>query len=49
MKALEKAYVFIFRNTVKAVNPIKRRIIKTECKVHKFINNKSIIILKNDG
>jgi phospholipase C len=30
-------------------NPIKKRIIKTECEVHKFINKQGLVILKNDG
>lgn len=34
---------------LKAFNPIKKRILKTECQVHKFINHQSISILKNDG
>lgn len=49
MNTLEKSYSFVFKNVLKAVNPIKKRIMKTECKVHKFINNQSIIILRNDG
>ena len=31
------------------VNPIKKKIIKTHCIVHKFINIQSIEILKNEG
>ncbi|MDF2519897.1 MAG: phospholipase zinc-binding [Clostridia bacterium] len=49
MQAVEKSYSFIFKNLLRAVNPVKKRIMKTECKVHKFINNQSVIILKNDG
>ncbi|MCM8712113.1 zinc dependent phospholipase C family protein [Clostridium sp. SYSU_GA19001] len=49
MHALEKSYSFMFKNILKAVNPVKKRIMKTECKVHKFINNQSLVILKNDG
>ncbi|WP_297421948.1 zinc dependent phospholipase C family protein [Clostridium sp.] len=49
MNTLEKSYSFAFKSLLKAVNPIKKKIIKTECKVHKFINNQSITILKNDG
>jgi len=49
MEALEKSYGFVLKHILKAVNPIKKKIIKTECKVHKFINNQAIEILKNDG
>jgi phospholipase C len=31
------------------MNPVKKRIIKTECDVHKYINNQAVMILKNDG
>ncbi|WP_061328936.1 zinc dependent phospholipase C family protein, partial [Clostridium botulinum] len=30
-------------------NPVKKRIMKAECMVHKFINTQSVIVLKNDG
>lgn len=49
MDVLERSYSYVFRNVLRAVNPIKKRIMKAECKVHKFINNQSVIILKNDG
>lgn len=49
MSFVEKSYSFIYRNITRAVNPLKKRIIKTECIVHKFINNQGIVILKNDG
>lgn len=49
MKVLEKSYILLFRNFKRAINPVKKRIMKTECMVHKFINNQSIQILKNDG
>jgi phospholipase C len=49
MEAIEKSYSFVFKNLLRAVNPIKKRIMKAECKVHKFINNQSILILQNDG
>lgn len=49
MPVVERSFAFIFNNILKVINPVKRRIMKTECKVHKFINNQSIIILKNDG
>ncbi|SHJ92921.1 phospholipase C [Clostridium cavendishii DSM 21758] len=49
MSIIEKSYSYAFKSALKAVNPIKKRIMKAECKVHKFINNQSLIILKNDG
>lgn len=49
MGILEKSYSIAINNIIRAVNPIKRRIMKTECKVHKFINNQAVIILRNDN
>lgn len=49
METLEKSYSFVFKNVLRAVNPVKKRIIKAECKVHIFINNQAVVILKNDG
>ena len=49
MLTLERTYSFVYKNILKAVNPLKKRIIKTECIVHKAINNQSLYIVKNDG
>lgn len=49
MKAIERSYSFVFRNVLKAVNPLKKKVIKTECEVHQFINEQALHILKNDG
>ncbi|MCX7772939.1 MAG: zinc dependent phospholipase C family protein, partial [Clostridia bacterium] len=49
MNTIEKSYRFVFRNLKRAVNPVKKRIMKTECLVHLFINNQAVVILKNDG
>ncbi|MDR5586384.1 zinc dependent phospholipase C family protein [Clostridium aquiflavi] len=49
MKILEKLYSYIFKKMLKTVNPVKKRIMKAECIVHKFINTQSLIVLKNDG
>ncbi len=38
MDALEKSYSYVFKNALKYVNSVKKRIMKTEYKVHKFIN-----------
>jgi len=48
MSAVERSYSFLYKKVVKAVNPLKKKVIKTECIVHKFINNQAIEILKND-
>jgi phospholipase C len=49
MKVLEKLYSYILKKILKTINPVKKRIMSTECLVHKFINTQSLIILKNDG
>jgi phospholipase C len=49
MSIFEKSYSTVMTNIFRAVNPIKKRIMKTECKVHKYINEQAIIILKNDN
>lgn len=49
MGIIERSYGRIMKTAFKAVNPIKKMIIKTECKVHKFINHQSVEILKNDS
>lgn len=49
MKAIERSYSFLYKRVVRAVNPLKKRVIKTECIVHKFINIQAIEILRNDG
>lgn len=48
-KTLEETYSYVFKSVLKTVNPIKKRIMKAECIVHRFINAQSLIILKNDG
>lgn len=49
LHVIEKSYGKVFKGIFSVINPIKRKIIKTECKVHKFINNQALIILQNDG
>lgn len=49
MDTLEKSYSYVFKSILRAANPIKKKIIKTKCTVHKFINAQAIIILKNDS
>lgn len=47
-KSLEQSYGFIFRNTLRTVNPLKRKLVATECVIHKYINMKALEILYND-
>lgn len=49
MKFVEKSYGYIFRGMKRTVNPIKKRIMKPECIVHKFISNQALVILENDN
>lgn len=46
---LEKTYGTAVRGMMRAVNPIKKKILKTHCTMHKFINMQAIQILKNEG
>lgn len=49
MGAIERSYSYLYKKVVKAVNPLKKKVIKTECIVHKFINDQAVEILRNDG
>jgi phospholipase C len=49
MFILERTYSLIYKNILRAVNPLKKRVVKTECIVHQAINNQSLNILRNDG
>lgn len=46
---IEKTYGKALRGMMSAVNPIKKKILKTHCTIHKFINIQAIEILKNEG
>jgi phospholipase C len=48
-KKFETTYGKTLKGLMVTVNPIKKRIMKTHCIVHKFINIQSIEILKNEG
>lgn len=48
-KAIEKTYGKALRTMMITVNPIKKKVIKTPCTVHKYINKQGIIILRNEG
>jgi len=44
----EKTYGKAFKYAIFIINPFKRKIMKTECQIHKFINMQALEILKND-
>lgn len=46
---IEKTYGSALRGVMYTVNPIKKKIIKTHCTIHKFLNLQAIAILKNEG
>ncbi len=48
MKSIEIYYGKAFRSVLKAINPFKKVIIKTEAKVHQFINNYALNLLKEN-
>ena len=49
MKFFEATYGYILNTALGIANPVKKRIIKTECEVHRIINVQALKILKNDG
>lgn len=48
-KTIEATYGKTLKGLMIAANPIKKKIMKTHCIVHKFINIQAIEILKNQG
>lgn len=48
-QSLENTYGKALRGVMHAVNPIKKKIIKTHCTIHKFINMQAVQILRNEG
>jgi phospholipase C len=49
MKRMEKTYNKTMTAVIRVANPIKRKIKKTECIVHKFINKEALRLLKQEG
>lgn len=49
MNFIEKSYNQFLRISFAILNPLKKSVIKTQCKVHIFINNTALLIIKNDG
>ncbi len=48
MDIIETTYSHVLNTVLNLANPIKRKIIKTECEVHKHINLKALKVLHND-
>ncbi len=46
---IEKSYGNLVRFTLLIINFFKKKLIRTQCKVHIFINMQALSILKNDG
>lgn len=46
---IERSYGRVIKSAFWAINPIKKMIMKTECRVHIFLDNQALIILRNDG
>ncbi len=46
---IEKTYGKALRGVMHTLNPIKKKIIKTHCTIHKFINMQAIAILRNES
>ena len=48
-KKFENTYGKTLKSILFAVNPLKKKVIKTYCTIHRFINLQAIEILKNEG
>jgi len=46
---IEKTYGKAFKYFLFILNPLKKKVIRTECQIHKFINVQALKILKNDN
>ena len=46
---IERTYGRLFRYLLIMANPFKKVVIRTECTIHKHINEQALLILKNDG
>ncbi|MCR1933629.1 zinc dependent phospholipase C family protein [Clostridium tepidum] len=49
IKQFEKTYGSALRSVFFAVNPLKKKMLKTNCTVHKYINIKAVDLLKIEG
>lgn len=48
-KKIEKAYARALTGTLKSINPIKKRMITTDCEVHLFLQKNALETLSNNG
>jgi len=48
-KNVESTYGKTLKSILFAVNPLKKKVIKTYCTIHRFINLQAIEILRNEG
>ncbi len=49
IKKLEKTYGSALKGVFSAVNPLKKKMLKTNCTVHKYIDIKAVDLLKIEG
>ncbi len=49
IKQFEKTYGSALKGVFFAVNPLKKKMLKTNCTVHKYINIKAVDLLKIEG
>ncbi len=49
MRILESTYGNFLQAAFTVLNPFKKAVIRTHCKVHKYINVQALEVLKNDG
>lgn len=49
ISTLEKTYHYFLKTVFMILNPFKKSIISTECKIHQSINVEALQILENDG
>jgi len=45
----ERTYGKLYRYALAFINPVKKRVMRTEANIHKYINRRAVDILKNDG
>ena len=48
-RKLEKTYGSALKGVFYAVNPLKKKLLKTNCTVHKYINIRGLELLKIEG
>jgi phospholipase C len=48
IQIIETTYHYLLKTVFAVANPIKKRIIHTDCKIHKALNSHALVILEND-